>query len=116
VRLLAWITVRQLKLKKALPVLEARLGRDHLGFGGIPSDFLEGTIKELKEAGNKPERSSPAPARARSIAELTKELGELERQTGELTNQIAELRRQRAEADAGSSNAAGAAATSDGSP
>ena len=32
VRTQAWMIVRQLKLKKALPVLEARLGRDHLGF------------------------------------------------------------------------------------
>ena len=62
VRLQAWMTVRQLKLKKALPVLEARLGRDHLGFGGIPSDFLESTIKELKEAGKKPEAQQPRTA------------------------------------------------------
>ncbi len=47
--------VRQLKLKKALPVLEARLGRDHLGFGGYMRDVLEATIKELKEEGSKPQ-------------------------------------------------------------
>ena len=116
VRLLAWMTVRQLKLKKALPVLEARVGRDHLGFGGIPSDFLETTIAELKAAGNKPERRNPAPARAKSIAELTKELGELERKTDELTNQIAERRRAQAETDRGSINASGAAAASGRSP
>jgi aminopeptidase N len=116
VRLIAWMAVRQLKLKKALPVLEARLGRDHLGFGGFPGGLLEATIKELKEDGSKRKRTSPAPARAGTIAELEKELHELEHKADELTNQIAELRRKRAEADQGSSNAAGAAATSGASP
>jgi aminopeptidase N len=116
VRMIAWMTVRQLKLKKALPVLEARLGRDHLGFGGIPGDFLESTINELKEAGKKPERGNLAPARAKALAEMEMELSELERKHEELTNRIAELSRNRAEANGGASNPPGAGATSDGSP
>jgi aminopeptidase N len=116
VRFMSWMAVRQLKLKKALPVLEARVGRDHLGFGGIPGDFLADTIKELKEEGSKRARSNPAPTRAKAIAELETELGELNRKSDELANQIAELRRKRAEADRGSSDAAGAAAAPGGSP
>ena len=38
------MAVGQLKLKKALPVLEARLGREHLGFAEVNRDVLESTI------------------------------------------------------------------------
>ena len=61
VRMQAWTTVRRLKLKKALPVLEARLGRDHLGFAGFNRDMLEATINELKAAGSKRADDNPAP-------------------------------------------------------
>ena len=77
VRIRAWMTVRQLKVKKALPVLEARLGRDHLGFAGFTRDMLEATIKELKAEGRKPTSNKPAPTQAKTIAELEKQLAEL---------------------------------------
>ena len=92
VRMQAWMTVRQLKLKKALPVLEARLGRDHLGFAGFTRDLLEATIKELKAEGSKPNGNDPAPAQAKTVAELEKQLAELEKKTNELTSQIADLK------------------------
>jgi aminopeptidase N len=117
VRFQAWMMVRRLKLKKALPVLEARLGRDHLGFAGFTRDLLEATIKELKEEGSKPQgnKPAPAPAQAKTIAELEKEISELERKAGELKSQIADLAQKRDQADRASKSAAGSATTSDGS-
>jgi aminopeptidase N len=116
VRAQAWMTVRQLKLKKALPVLEARLGRDHLGFAGFMRDLLEATIKELKAEGRKPEGKNPAPTPASTIAELEKQLVELRRKTDELTGQIAELSKSRDQANPGSTGAASAATSSGGAP
>ena len=58
VRMRAWMMVRQLKLKKALPVLEARLGRDHLGFAGFTRDVLEATINELEGQESKPQEAT----------------------------------------------------------
>ena len=115
VRFRAWMMVRQLKLKKALPVLEARLGRDHLGFAGFARDMLEATIKELKEEGSKPPSNEPAPAQAKTIAELEKQVGELERKASELTSQIAELKQKGDQADRASKSTTGSATNSDGS-
>jgi hypothetical protein len=70
VRLRAWMTVRQLKVKKALPVLEARLCGEHLGFGGVAREMLEATINELKSQGSKPNGTGAAPAQAKTVAEL----------------------------------------------
>jgi aminopeptidase N len=118
VRTQAWMTVRVLKLKKALPVLEARLGRDHLGFAGSTRDSLEATIKELKEDGsNQPQVNKPTspPAQAKTISEVEKQIAELERKAGELTSQIAELRQKRDQAERDSKSGS-ATATSGGAP
>ena len=113
VRTQAWSTVRQLKLKQALPVLEARLGRDHLGFAGYTRDLLEATIKELKEEVSKDQGKKSATAQTKKVAELEKEIAELERKAKELTSQIAELRKNQNQADRSSKSAATA---SGGSP
>ncbi len=113
VRHQAWMVVRRLKLKKALPVLEARLGREHLGFAGV--DLLESTINELKEEEQKRSNGKPVAGQAKTIAELEKQLGELERKAGELTSQIARLKQQRDQSERAPKSAAGRATTSDGS-
>ncbi len=92
VRLRAWMTIRELKVKKALPVLEARLGRDHLGFAGFTRDLLEATIKDLKEQGDKPKSNDAKPADSKTIAELEKQVADLQKKTKELTSQIADLK------------------------
>ena len=92
VRLQAWMMVRQLKVKKALPVLEARLRSEHLGFGGFARETLEGTINELKDQGSKPNGPAVPPTQAKTAAELEKQLADLQKKTKELTSQIADLK------------------------
>ena len=58
-------TVRQLKLKKALPGARGPARPRPPRLWRLPRDMLEGTIKELKEAGNKPEGSTPRRRRPR---------------------------------------------------
>ena len=90
VRHQAWMAVGQLKLKKALPVLEARLGREHLGFAEVNRDVLESHDQgaEGRREQKRPE-GNPAAGQAKMIAELEKQLGELERKASELTSEIA---------------------------
>ena len=91
--------VRQLKLKKALPVLEARLGRDHLGFAGFVRDLLEATIKELKEARQQAARDKHCgPAQAKRSPSSKNSLPS-SREADELISQIAELKQKRDQAD-----------------
>jgi HEAT repeat protein len=92
IRFRAWMIVRQLKLKKALPVLEARLRGEHLGFGGFAREALEATINELKNQVSKPNGTVAAPTQAKTVAELEKQLADLQKKTNELTSQIADLK------------------------
>jgi aminopeptidase N len=92
IRFRAWMIVRQLKVKKALPVLEARLRGEHLGFGGFAREALEATINELKNQVSKPNGTVAAPTQAKTVAELEKQLADLQKKTNELTSQIADLK------------------------
>jgi aminopeptidase N len=92
VRFRAWMMVRQLKVKKALPVLEARLRGEHLGFGGDARAMLEFTINELKSQGSKPKSTGATQAQAKTVAELQKQIADLEQKTKQLTSQIADLK------------------------
>ena len=47
-RLQAWNAVRDLKVKKALPILEARLARESADFGGNTRHVLKEAIEALK--------------------------------------------------------------------
>ena len=72
--------VRQLKLKKALPVLEARLRGDHLGFGGDFVEVLEATINELTEqAEQATRRHLRLSSQPQTIAELEKQVADLQK-------------------------------------
>jgi len=113
VRMRAWTIVRELKVKKALPVLEARLGRDHLGFAGFTRDILEAAINDLKPPGSKPKSNDPTPTQAKTMAELEKQVAELQKKTKELTNQIADLK-QKSEQTRQGPKTAGGTATSGG--
>jgi hypothetical protein len=92
VRQEAWMMVRQLKVKKAIPVLEERLRGEHLGFGGIAREMLEATINELKGQGSTPKGTLTAGAAATTIAELEKQVAELQKKSKELASQIADLK------------------------
>ncbi len=109
VRMRAWTIVRELKLKKALPVLEARLGRDHLGFAGFTRDILEAAINDLKPPGRKPKSNDSTPAQAKTMAELEKQVADLQKTTKELTSQIADLKQKSEQARQGPKNAGGTA-------
>ncbi len=49
VRIQAWTAVRELGIKKALPVLQARLSSERIGFSGFTRRILEEAISALKE-------------------------------------------------------------------
>jgi HEAT repeat protein len=114
VRLRAWMMVRELKVKKALPVLEARLRSEHLGFGGFARETLEATINELKNEGSKPNRNVAPPTQAKTVAELEAQLADLQKKTNELTSQIADLK-QKGDRKAQGPNNATSGASSGGS-
>jgi aminopeptidase N len=86
VRFGAWSAVRALRVKKALPVLEARLAREGVGFSGFTRRAIEKAISALKE----PERESPSDSAA--IVEQTKTITELESQAADLELKSKELR------------------------
>ena len=82
VRLQAWMTVRELKLKKALPVLEARLGRDHLGFAGFTRDMLRGHDQGAEGSRRtSPGATTPRRHRPRPSPSSRTRLAELEQKT-----------------------------------
>ena len=60
VRFRAWGVVRELKLKKAVPALKARVGLESIGFSGFAQRMLEETLEALKESETK--TASPGPA------------------------------------------------------
>jgi aminopeptidase N len=89
----AWGIVGELKVKKALPVLEARLARDHLGFAGYTRQILEGAISALKAEDGKPKSDKAAvTGQAKGIAALETQAAELESKAKELRSKIAALR------------------------
>jgi aminopeptidase N len=92
VRFRAWRLAGSLKIKKALPALEARLSKEgsgssgFVGFGAFPSrQVLEGAIKDLKETGAKPAEGS--------AADRSKSMTDLEKQAENLENLVKELRK-----------------------
>jgi aminopeptidase N len=94
VRTRAWMAVGELKLKKALPVLESRLARDHMGFAADTRQILERAISALKEQPDKPRsQASPAILKTKGIAALETQAAELELKAKELRNRIADLKR-----------------------
>jgi aminopeptidase N len=93
VRFQAWATVRELRVKKALPRLQARLADESRGFSGFTRRALEEAINAVKEPQQKPESDKPGlAAEAQSIAELERQASDLERKTSELRSRIAALR------------------------
>jgi aminopeptidase N len=93
IRFSAWTVVRELGVKKALPVLEARLARENIDFAGFRRRTLEEVIHNLKEQGREPKGTSPFNAEeAQSIAELERQAVELELKTKELRNRIGAMK------------------------
>ncbi len=114
VRIQAWNTVRELGLRKALPVLEAQLVRERESGGFMQADSrqtLQAVIDSLKGPSPKP-ASTPATGLGRwasqlfgalgprpepmstavAAAGLTKSIAELDRQAAELESKAKELR------------------------
>jgi aminopeptidase N len=95
VRSRAWRLAGSLKVKKALPALEARLSKEDIGstgfvgLGAFPSrQVLESAINELKGAGAK----SPAADPSKSLTDLEKQAENLENLAKELRKHIEALR------------------------
>ena len=81
VRFQAWNAVRELGVKKALPVLEARLARESADFGGNTRLVLKEAIEALKGKGGEPKAATGATAeQAKTIAELERQAADLEKQ------------------------------------
>jgi HEAT repeat protein len=111
VRFRAWYLANSLKLKKALPALEARLAQEQggtegfVGFGAASArPMLERAIAAIKESGGKASTSptassshgssatSPATASSKSVTDLEKQAEELENRVKELRKQIHALK------------------------
>ena len=90
----AWRLAGSLKVKKALPALEARLSKESggstgfAGFGAFPlRQVLESAINELKGAGAKPP-AVPAADPSKSLNDLQKQAESLEKLAKELRQKI----------------------------
>jgi len=93
VRSRAWMAVRELGVKKALPRLQARLARESVGFSSFTRRILEEAINALKQPGRQPGGDGDAiPGETKSIAELEGQAAELELKTKELRSRIAALK------------------------
>jgi aminopeptidase N len=93
VRVQAWNVVRELGVKKALPVLQARLGRESVGFSGFTRRILEEAISALKEPGRQPPGDNTANTeQAKTIAELESQAALLDLKTKEIRSRIATLK------------------------
>jgi aminopeptidase N len=116
VRTQAWRVVGELKVKKALPVLESRLARDHMGFTSYTRQLLEGAISALKaEDGESKSKSTAVTEEPKGIAALESQAADLELKARELRNRIADLKRQSEENVPAPIDAPEAAAGSSGS-
>jgi aminopeptidase N len=98
----AWRLAGLLKLKKALPALEAHLaneagtGEGFAGFGAFsPRSILENSVKALKEPGASPANATPARASSSTgtAASEAKPTADLEKQAEDLENRARELRK-----------------------
>ena len=97
VRFQAWNAVRELGVKKALPVLEARLARESADFGGTTRRVLKEAIEALKVTGNEPKEAiRVTAAAAHTIAELERQAADLEKKTKELRSRISTLKQPQA--------------------
>jgi aminopeptidase N len=110
VRFRAWDAVKELRIRKALPVLEARLAKDIGDFGGSARRVLEDTISLLKEQpAEAKNESGPTAEQAKTIAELERQAADLELKSKELRTKIAGLKPQAGVNGQATSGAAGTA-------
>jgi hypothetical protein len=94
VRYRALTAVRELKIARALPALQARLGRESSGFSAGPRRRLQEAIDALRGDGSTAGARAAADS-ARSISELEAQAAELEVKARDLRGRIAELKRSR---------------------
>jgi aminopeptidase N len=93
VRLRAWTALRDLGVKKAIPILEAWLTRESIGLSGYTRHVLEDAIHDLKEQGREPKGTSPLELdQAQGLADLERQATELELKTKELRNRITTIK------------------------
>jgi len=112
VRFRAWMVVRELGVKKALPRLQARLARESVGFSSFTRRILEEAINALKEPGRQPGGDSAAiPGETKIIADLEGQAAELELKTKELRSRIAALKVKTEQGGQAPKNTAGTAAS-----
>ncbi len=85
--------MRDLGVKKALPVLEARLARESADFGGSTRRVLKEAIDALRGKGGEPKEAVGATTeQAKTIAELERQAAELDLKTKELRSRISALK------------------------
>jgi aminopeptidase N len=102
VRYRAWGVVRELKLKKAVPALKARVGTESVGFSNFAQRMLDETLEALKESETK--TAGPGPGGGpQTIAGLDRQATDLEKKARELRNAIEALKKRPAQAGAASS-------------
>ena len=101
VRYQAMTAVRDLKFARALPALQARLGRESSGFSAGPRRLLQQAIDVLLVAPSTAD-ARPADKPAPGIAELEAQAAELELKARDLRGRITELKRSRSPAPSGS--------------
>jgi aminopeptidase N len=91
VRFRAWGAVRELKLKKAAPVLRARLEQEASGFSGMGRRMLDETLEALKDTEPKTAAAGSGTG-ARTIDDLEKQAADLEKKAKELREKIEALK------------------------
>ena len=107
VRFRSWGAVRELKLKKAVPALKARLSQEAVGFSGFGQRMLAETLESLSE--DAPQTASTGgPLAPQTIADLSRQAIDLENKARELRSKIESLKKKTEQKTAASpSGAAG---------
>jgi aminopeptidase N len=90
VRIATWFAVRELKLKKAVPALTARLDQEAIGFSGFGVRILKDTLEALQDAG--PTTATAGETDAKTIEDLKRQVADLETKAKDLREKIDALK------------------------
>jgi aminopeptidase N len=111
VRYVTWGTVRELKLKKAIPALTERLELEASGFNGMGARMVKQTLEALKDPASKTAAAGAA-VNAKTIDDLKREAADLESKAKDLRQKIDAFRATSKDSGGGSTGSAGEASSS----